>query len=112
MEGIVDGAICDDCFVCGVLWPGLAACPRCGGRARWQPARMDHAAVDGGDVSDLAARWHRRGDLAALTALLEALHADPADADPAASGLDFDRLRAAWRRLCPAQAPPGPTGDD
>ena len=40
MEGMRDGFVGDDCFVCGLLWPGARPCLRCGGRSSYESARM------------------------------------------------------------------------
>ena len=34
------GVRTEGCGTCKVLYPGLADCPRCGGRAAFRPARM------------------------------------------------------------------------
>src|SRR4051812_21020416 len=107
MEGIRDGFAGDDCFVCGLLWPGARPCPRCAGAVQWSGARM----MDGGVVVVRLVRaledWRDLGDRDALAALLAAIHDDaPESLDHLDElGLDLDQLRRAWQRLAPEQAP-------
>lgn len=106
MEGIRDGFAGDDCFVCGLLWPGLRPCPRCGGAMRWVPARI----VDGGVALAQVARaldtWRMVGGRDELEALLEVVHGGaPETLDALAElGTGLDELRRAWARVAPELA--------
>lgn len=103
MEGVRDGFAAEDCFVCGLLWPGTSPCPRCGGAVRWQHA----AIVDDAHLAGAYQRWCGDGDRDALAAFLTALHAEAPDSLAQLDGLgtDLDALRAAWARLAPDQKP-------
>jgi hypothetical protein len=107
MEGIRDGFAGDDCFVCGLLWPGDRPCRRCRGSVQWHSARM----IDGGLIEVRLARayqdWRDDGDVESLAAFLTAVHADAPESIEhlEAFGLDLDQLRRAWQRAAPDQAP-------
>lgn len=107
MEGIRDGFAGDDCFVCGLLWPGTRPCPRCRGAVQWHGASM----MDGGLVLARIGRvfddWRAEGSADALAALLTAVHADVPESLDALDtlGTDLDELRRAWERLMPAETP-------
>lgn len=107
MEGIVDGFAGDDCFVCGLLWPGTRPCPRCRGAVRWTGARMMDEGLVLVRISRAYQDWRDDGDAAALAAFLAAVHADaPASIDQLDElGTDLDQLRRAWQRVAPDQAP-------
>jgi hypothetical protein len=107
MEGIVDGRVADDCFVCALLWTDLGACPSCGGGMRWLPATM-------GDELDVLARvargwdtWRATDELEWLEQLLEDLYRfAPGSLDAlVAVGGDLDELRRAWRAAAPELSP-------
>jgi hypothetical protein len=107
MEGISDGRADDACFVCGLLWPDLAPCPRCAGRLRWWPA----TAADDLDVLARVARgwdtWRVGRDRDTLEQLLEDLHRfAPGSLEALRSvGGDLDQLRHAWRDEAPELSP-------
>jgi len=109
MEGIVDGRVADDCFVCGLLWPDLSPCPRCGGSMRWLPATI----ADELDVLARVARgwdsWQASQDAEWLVTLLDDLHRfSPGSLDAlSAVGGSLDALRAAWRAAAPELSPGG-----
>ncbi|MBK9036471.1 MAG: hypothetical protein IPL61_35365 [Myxococcales bacterium] len=105
MEGIRDGCIGDDCFVCGLLWPHARPCPRCGGRGRWRDARMMTEGAVVVRVARALDAWHGASDVDALAALLDVVHQDaPASLDALAElGVDLDQLRRAWQRSAPDQ---------
>jgi hypothetical protein len=110
MEGIVDGRVADECFVCGLLWPGLVPCPRCAGSMRWLSATV----ADELDVLARVARgwdsWQASQDIDWLERLLEELHRfAPGSLDALTSvGGDLDTLRDAWSTCMPGQAPDPP----
>lgn len=108
MEGIRDGGVIDDCFVCGLLWPHARPCPRCGGRAQFADARLADPGVVRARLGRAHDAWLRDGDAASLAALLTAVHVDqPESLDALAElGGDLELLRRAWRRCAPDQAPP------
>lgn len=100
MEGIRDGRPVDDCFVCGLLWPGLIPCPRCGGGMKWVAAQL---------VDDDAARarvvaahdaYLAAPSRATLEPLLVLLH-DTGLSCPTS----LDDLRIAWTWVAPEQVP-------
>ena len=107
MEGIRDGYAGDDCFVCGLLWPGARPCPRCGGAMRWHHAAM----MDEGYVLARIARaydtWRGSPGEDELAALLEVVHADqPGSLDALEDlGGSLDGLRRAWADLHPEHVP-------
>jgi len=107
MEGIFDGRAADDCFVCGLLWPELEACPRCERRMRWLSAEL---ADDLGVMTRIARAWdswRATGDRDWLERLLDDLHRfAPGSLDAlAAVGGGLDQLRAAWADAAPALSP-------
>ena len=96
-----DGHAGDDCFVCGLLFPGERPCPRCRGGMRWVPAQwMD-------DQSALLAvgrkldTWRSLRDRESLEALLECVHAGQPMTVEALEDLggSLDELRRAWSSL-------------
>lgn len=101
MEGMRDGFAGDECFVCGLLWPGRRPCPRCRGAMRWVPAQLLDEGVALAQVARALDGWRGGGDLEALEALLAVLHAGaPVALDALAElGGDLDELRRAWSRL-------------
>lgn len=109
MEGIRDGFVGDDCFVCGLLWPGARPCPRCRGRASWCEARMTDDALVVVRITRAWDVWEGDGDREALAALLTVVHADGEAAIEALDtvGTDLERLRRAWTRLAPDEVPLG-----
>lgn len=101
-----DGYAGDDCFVCGLLWPGARPCRRCSGGMRWVPARwLDEqgALLVVGRALDT---WRSLGDRASLEALLEAVHGgQPLTVEALADlGSSLDELRRAWTRVAPEHA--------
>jgi methylphosphotriester-DNA--protein-cysteine methyltransferase len=109
MEGIRDGFVGDDCFVCGLLWPGARPCPRCRGRASWCEARMMDDALVAVRVARAWDAWEAEGDREALAALLTVVHLDGEAALEALDGVgtDLERLRRAWTRLASDEVPSG-----
>jgi hypothetical protein len=106
VEGIRDGHAGDECFVCGLLWPGARPCRRCGGRMRWSPATMldeNLALIKVGRALDT---WRSRGGREALEELLEIVHAGGSLTVDALHdmGGDLDELRRAYARLAPEHA--------
>ncbi len=116
MEGIRDGVACDTCFVCGLLWPGLEDCPRCGGRMAWQPATAGDELAVLGRIARGWETWRLSRDPSWLEALLADLHRfAPGSLDALASvGGRLDDLRQAWCEAEPSLTPGGDaldTGD-
>ena len=102
-----DGWIGDDCFVCGWLWPHARPCPRCRGSASWNHARLMDDAVVTVRVLRAYDEWRLADDVFSLAALLTAIYVDlPSSLEVAAEhGIDIERLRRAWQRAAPDQAP-------
>jgi hypothetical protein len=107
MEGIVDGAATDSCFVCGLLYPEelAEACPRCGRRMRYEPAALMDPEALAARVREEVEALRRAGDApvaarrAALEALLSTLHRFSPEALEVcrrAGGPGIEALRAAW----------------
>ncbi len=109
MEGISDGFAGDDCFVCGLLWPGARPCQRCRGAVQWNGARMMDEGLVLARISRAYQDWLDDRDVASLAAFLAAVHADaPMSIEQLDDlGTDLDQLRRAWQRLAPDQAPDG-----
>jgi hypothetical protein len=107
MEGIRDGFAGDDCFVCGLLWPGERPCRRCGGRVQWNAARMSDPGLVQARLTRAYEAWRADGDVASLAAFLDAVHADAPESIEALEtlGLDLDQLRRAWQRAAPDESP-------
>lgn len=106
MEGIRDGHAGDDCFVCGLLWPGARPCPRCGGRMSWVPARMLDEQLALLEVGRALDTWRSLGGREELERLLEIVHRGaPLTVDALADlGGSLDELRRAWTRVAPEHA--------
>jgi hypothetical protein len=109
MEGIRDGRADDTCFVCGLLWPGLASCPRCEGRMTWRSATAGDELAVLGRIARGWDSWRLSGDAAYLESLLDDLHLlAPGSLDALRSvGGDLDQLRQAWRAAEPTLSPDG-----
>lgn len=107
MEGIRDGFVGDDCFVCGLLWPGARPCMRCGGRSGYESARMMDPALVRVRLVRALDRWEAEGDVDTLAALLTEIHRDQPESLEALEelGHDLERLRRAWERLAPDETP-------
>ncbi len=103
MEGMRDGYAGDDCFVCGLLWPGARPCPRCAGGMRWVPAQIFDADVALVKVARALDSWRGSGGRDELEALLEVVHAGaPVTLDALADlGSSADELRRAWSLVAP-----------
>jgi len=107
MEGICDGRASDDCFVCGLLWPELGDCPRCGHHLSWQPAVLTDELDTLARVARAWDTWRFTEDTSDLETLLTTLHrlAPPSLEALAAVGGDLERLRQAWRSAEPNLSP-------
>jgi len=100
LEGIRDGRALDNCFVCGLLFPDIGECPRCGCRMHYVPAEsVDIESV----VSECLARYST-DPKAMLEELLTTLHSyapHSLDLLEAAGGPTLDELRRLWRASAP-----------
>jgi methylphosphotriester-DNA--protein-cysteine methyltransferase len=107
MEGIRDGFVGDDCFVCGLLWPGARPCVRCGSRGNYASARLMDPGVVRVRIARAYDRWEGAGDAEALAALLTEVHLDQPESLEALDelGVDLGQLRRAWQRLAPDETP-------
>lgn len=107
MEGIRDGYAGDDCFVCGLLWPGTRPCPRCAGAVQWHAAAMMDAGLVAVRVARAYEDWRAEGDDDALEVLLTVVHANAPESLDALEelGTDVDQLRRAWTRVAPEHSP-------
>lgn len=107
MEGIRDGFVGDECFVCGLLWPGARPCVRCGGRGNYHSAQLMDPALVRVRVARALDRWQGDGDADSLAALLTAVHLDQPESLEALAELggDLEGLRRAWERLAPDETP-------
>jgi hypothetical protein len=112
VEGIRDGRADDSCFVCGLLWPGLADCPRCEGRMTWRGATAGDDLAILGRIARGWDTWRMSGDPAWLETLLDDLHLlQPASLEALRSvGGDLDQLRQAWQAAEPSLSPGGDDG--
>ncbi len=109
MEGMYDGAACDSCFLCGLLYPDRYQddCPRCHRRMRY------HAAVhmDGPTLEKTiaeAARRYQRADVAdelqrieELLTLLHRFAPQSIDSLSFVTELELRQLRKHWERIAP-----------
>jgi len=107
VEGIRDGFAGDECFVCGLLWPGERPCRRCGGAMRWHHAAIADDQIVLIKVGRALDAWRALGGDAELEALLDVVHVEaPASLDALADlGGSLDELRRAWATLHPEHAP-------
>jgi hypothetical protein len=74
MEGISDGMAVDHCYYCALLFPELDACPQCGNRFRYQPARMQNAATVESEIASAITVYLNAPSTTTATELLKLWH--------------------------------------